>query len=77
MDYVPGKDLRTLMLEEKKKKKYLTERVVLSWADQIADGLIYLHSQSPIILHRDIKPSNIKLTPNGTIKLVILAWLKY
>jgi serine/threonine-protein kinase len=76
MDYVPGKDLRTLMLEERKKKRFLSERVVLSWADQIADALIYLHNQSPIILHRDIKPSNIKLTPNGIIKLVDFGLVK-
>ena len=76
MDYVPGDDLRTLMLNEKKKGKYLPERVVLSWADQIAEALIYLHSQSPVILHRDIKPSNIKLTPNGIIKLVDFGLVK-
>jgi len=76
MDYVPGKDLRTLMLEEKKKGKFLSEREVLNWASQIADALIYLHSQSPVILHRDIKPSNIKLTPNGIIKLVDFGLVK-
>ncbi|RLE01272.1 MAG: serine/threonine protein kinase, partial [Bacteroidetes bacterium] len=76
MDYVPGKDLRTLMQEEKKKGKYLTERVVLNWASQISDALIYLHSQTPVILHRDIKPSNIKLTPNGIIKLVDFGLVK-
>jgi len=76
MDYVPGDDLRTLMLNEKKKGKYLSERVVLSWADQIADALIYLHNQSPVILHRDIKPSNIKLTPNSIIKLVDFGLVK-
>jgi len=76
MDYVPGKDLRTLMLEAKKKGKFLTERDVLNWASQIADALIYLHSQTPIILHRDIKPSNIKLTPNGIIKLVDFGLVK-
>ncbi|HDD61029.1 MAG TPA: serine/threonine protein kinase [Chloroflexi bacterium] len=76
MDYVPGKDLRTLMQEEKKKEKFLTERVVLNWASQIADALIYLHSQTPVILHRDIKPSNIKLTPNGIIKLVDFGLVK-
>lgn len=76
MDYVPGDDLRTLMLDEKKRGKYLPERVVLSWADQIADALIYLHNQSPVILHRDIKPSNIKLTPNGIIKLVDFGLVK-
>ncbi len=76
MDYVPGDDLRTLMLEEKKKGKILEERKVLNWASQIADALIYLHSQSPVILHRDIKPSNIKLTPGGIIKLVDFGLVK-
>ena len=76
MDYVPGKDLRELMLEEKKKGIYLTERIVLNWASQISDALIYLHNQSPTILHRDIKPSNIKLTPNGIIKLVDFGLVK-
>ena len=76
MDYVPGKDLRNLMLEEKKKGDFLSERVVLNWASQIADALIYLHDQTPIILHRDIKPSNIKLTPNGIIKLVDFGLVK-
>lgn len=76
MDYVPGKDLRTLMLEEKKKRTFLSERDVLNWANQIADALIYLHGQSPAILHRDIKPSNIKLTPNGIIKLVDFGLVK-
>lgn len=76
MDYIPGKDLRTLMQEEKKKGKFLEERTVLNWASQIADALIYLHSQTPVILHRDIKPSNIKLTPNGIIKLVDFGLVK-
>lgn len=76
MDFIPGKDLRTLMREKKQKGQYLSERVVLSWADQIADALNYLHSQEPSILHRDIKPSNIKLTPNGLIKLVDFGLVK-
>jgi serine/threonine-protein kinase len=76
MDFVPGKDLRTLMIEEKKRGNFLDERKVLNWASQIADALIYLHSQDPAILHRDIKPSNIKLTPNGIIKLVDFGLVK-
>lgn len=76
MDFVPGEDLRTLMLEEKKQGVFLDERKVLSWASQIADALIYLHGQNPPILHRDIKPSNIKLTPNGIIKLVDFGLVK-
>lgn len=76
MDFVPGEDLRTLMLEEKKKGQFLEERKVLNWASQIADALAYLHGQDPAILHRDIKPSNIKLTPNGIIKLVDFGLVK-
>lgn len=76
MDFVPGEDLRALMLEEKKNGKFLEERKVLNWASQIADALIYLHDQEPAILHRDIKPSNIKLTPNGIIKLVDFGLVK-
>ncbi|MGW8249237.1 MAG: serine/threonine-protein kinase, partial [Anaerolineales bacterium] len=61
MDFVPGKDLRTMMTEVQQKGQFLTEREVLSWASQLADALSYLHSQKPPILHRDIKPSNLKL----------------
>lgn len=76
MDFVPGKDLKTLMNEAKQKGTYLPERDVLNWADQIADALSYLHGQEPSILHRDIKPSNIKLTPNNVIKLVDFGLVK-
>jgi serine/threonine-protein kinase len=76
MDYVPGKDLRTLMTEAKQRDNYLPERDVLVWAAQLADALDYLHSQEPPILHRDIKPSNLKLTPSGLIKLVDFGLVK-
>ncbi|MDZ7844496.1 MAG: serine/threonine-protein kinase [Anaerolineales bacterium] len=76
MDYVPGKDLLTLVKEAKRKEKYFPEREILNWASQIAEALIYLHNQKPAILHRDIKPSNIKLTPNGIIKLVDFGLVK-
>ena len=69
MDYVPGKDLRTLMNEAKQSGEFLPENDVLSWANQLADALQYLHDQDPPILHRDIKPSNLKLTPSGLLKL--------
>src|SRR5512141_603959 len=70
MDFVPGKDLRTLMLAAKQANTFLPENDVLSWANQLCDALAYLHSQEPPILHRDIKPSNLKLTPSGLLKLV-------
>lgn len=76
MDYIPGKDLRQLMLEAKQQGKFLKEAEVLDWANQIAGALKFLHTQNPPILHRDIKPSNVKLTPNGLIKLVDFGLVK-
>lgn len=76
MDYVPGDDLRTLMLKAKHQNKFLREKEVRDWANQLADALIYLHNQTPPILHRDIKPSNLKLTPSGLLKLVDFGLVK-
>ena len=76
MDFVPGKDLRTLMHEARQRSQFLPERDVINWANQLADALSYLHSQKPPILHRDIKPSNLKLTPSGLLKLVDFGLVK-
>ena len=76
MDYVPGKDLRVLMIEARQAKTFLQENDVLNWANQLADALSYLHNQNPPILHRDIKPSNLKLTPTGLLKLVDFGLVK-
>lgn len=76
MDYIPGEDLRTLMVDARQAQQFLPEKNVLAWAGQIADALIYLHGQEPPILHRDIKPSNIKLTPGGVVKLVDFGLVK-
>ena len=76
MDFVPGKDLRTMMNDARQKDTFLSERDVLSWAAQLTDALKYLHNQDPPILHRDIKPSNLKLTPSGLIKLVDFGLVK-
>lgn len=76
MDYVPGKDLRTLMQEALHTHTFLPESEVLSWANQLADALSYLHRQTPPILHRDIKPGNLKLTPSGLLKLVDFGLVK-
>ena len=37
-------------------------------ASQIADALEYAHERG--IIHRDLKPPNIKVTPEGTVKLL-------
>ena len=47
MDYVPGDDLRTLMLDTRRQKTFLREDVVLGWVNQLANALTYLHNQQP------------------------------
>ncbi len=76
MDFVPGKDLRTLMLEARQSEKFLPEEEVLDWASQLCDALTFLHRQDPPIVHRDIKPSNLKVTPSGLLKLVDFGLVK-
>lgn len=70
MDYIAGQDLGEIVKEARRKGRLLPESQVLAWAETLCDTLTYLHLQEPPILHRDIKPSNVKLTPDGTIKLV-------
>lgn len=76
MDYIPGKDLRTLMLDAKQNNSFLNEDNVLGWANQLAEALTYLHGQDPPLVHRDVKPSNLKITPNGLLKLVDFGLVK-
>jgi eukaryotic-like serine/threonine-protein kinase len=76
MDYIPGEDLRAVLLEARRNKRFLDEKDVLSWAEQLANALTFLHSQEPPIVHRDIKPSNLKLMQNGLIKLVDFGLVK-
>ena len=76
MDFVPGKDLKTIVNEARAAGKFLEEEEVLRWAEQLCSALEYLHSQNPPVLHRDIKPANIKLTPAGTVKLVDFGLVK-
>lgn len=76
MDFVDGRDLQEVLAEAKRQEKRLSEAQVLTWANQLLDALIYLHSQDPPVLHRDIKPGNIKVTPQGRVKLVDFGLVK-
>jgi len=76
MDFVAGRNLREIMDEARRQGRFLEEKQVRAWADQLCDALEYLHSLDPPILHRDVKPANIRLTPGGTLKLVDFGLVK-
>jgi serine/threonine-protein kinase len=64
------------MQDARRRKRFLPEKDVINWANQLADALSFMHNQDPSIVHRDIKPSNMKLTPNGLLKLVDFGLVK-
>lgn len=67
MEYVQGSDLEDVL---ENTEGMLKEEVVLDWAVQVCDVLIYLHSRTPAIVFRDLKPSNIMLRGGNKIALI-------
>ena len=67
MDYIEGESLDKPL---KRGERFPQSRVI-TWACQLLEALVYLHSRPPHgILHCDIKPANIMLTPQGDIRLI-------
>jgi serine/threonine protein kinase/tetratricopeptide (TPR) repeat protein len=64
MEYVPGKDLKSLIREKKK----ISEDEVLRIAKQICEGLAGAHELG--IIHRDLKPQNIMMDKEGRAKIM-------
>ena len=67
MQFIDGPDLAEILARQ---PGPLPERVVIAWADQLLDALIYLHSHDRQVVHRDIKPHNLKVTESGRIVLL-------
>ena len=63
MELVPGEDLA-----ERLKKGSVPSSEAADTARQIAEALEYAHDRG--IVHRDLKPANIKITPDGTVKVL-------
>lgn len=68
MEYVEGINLKELIAREGS----LPETRVVEIAVELAEGLNYLHEQTPPILFRDLKPDNIMLDADGRVKLLDL-----
>jgi len=47
----------------------LTKRKQIIYAQQLAQGMNYLHNCKPPIIHRDLKPANLLIDFSGTLKI--------
>jgi CheY-like chemotaxis protein len=75
MEYVEGKDLRTLLKLAKERSFPLPPELALFIASKIANALDYAHRRPAPdgselnLVHRDVSPQNILLSDEGDIKL--------
>lgn len=66
IEHRPGTDLRAIVQEHGARSESLT----ISWAEQICEIMMYLHSREPAILHRDLTPDNIIAGEDGQLRLI-------
>jgi serine/threonine protein kinase len=55
MEAVTGGDLRNAVLKAMEDSKAYNDADIVRWTHDIARGLHYLHTRSPMIIHRDLK----------------------
>lgn len=66
-DYIDGVPLD----RELAQRGQFSEALVVDWAKQLCNVLLYLHNQRPNpIIYRDMKPSNIIIARDNTVKLI-------
>ncbi len=65
MDYIHGRTLKDLVLEEGTLSEKETTDIII----QVCQVLEYLHSQDPPVIYRDLKPSNLMME-DGRVKLI-------
>ncbi len=67
MEYIEGQDLEDVL---ENSEGMIREDIVLDWALQVCDVLVYLHSKN--IVFRDIKPANIMLRKGRDNKISLI-----
>lgn len=76
MEYIRGKDLRTVLNRLKSQGQYLPRELAVFIAREICKGLDYAHNitdqhgEALSLVHRDISPPNILLSLEGEVKII-------
>ena len=76
MEYVMGRDLRSIMERSQKTNRPLTIDQILFIISRVCSGLEHAHKKKDLhgnnlnLVHRDISPQNILISYDGEIKLV-------
>jgi len=76
MEYVDGKDLRSLLRKVREYKQPLPEPVAAFVTMKVAGALDYAHRKKGMndkelkLVHRDISPQNVLISSDGSVKLV-------
>lgn len=66
MDYIEGITLEAFM----RQRGFIPLEVLIDIAEQICEGLQYLHSREPPIIYRDLKPTNLMVEEGGEIRFI-------
>ena len=76
MEYLFGKDLKTILNAAEERNMPLSLENVLHIASRICSGLDYAHNMKDLqgdllnIIHRDVSPQNIFITYDGQVKII-------
>ncbi|MBI4559441.1 MAG: SUMF1/EgtB/PvdO family nonheme iron enzyme [Candidatus Hydrogenedentes bacterium] len=67
MEFLKGQSLRSYLRRQRKDRKYVDIRLVVTLISQVLAALEYAHRT---VVHRDIKPENVMLMPGERVKVL-------
>ena len=76
MEYVAGRDLRTLLERYRRRKEIMPTAQAVFVASKMCEGLDYAHRKKDArgqdlgIIHRDVSPQNILISYEGEVKII-------
>ncbi len=76
MEFVDGRDMTQVLIKQSQKKATVPIEIACYIIAQTLRGLEYAHTsrgrdEAPLgIVHRDVSPKNIRITPDGSVKII-------